>query len=464
MQRTSTIVCSLAAALTGFAAHAATPRHTFTFDTNIQASDSGAVLTDHGGRLENGAYVFEANEGLTLTSALANPATYSIEMRFQLDDLTSGFWRKLIDFQAQTSDAGLYLLQGQLRFFPESTTGVAVVGESEWATVVLTRLPDGTVSGYVNGALQWTGTIGGGESATNTLVFLRDDERTDFREVSAGRLDYLRIYDDVLSGQEVADLTAPEVALVERDLFVPGDGLLTYDPGTGNEWLDLTQTIDESINSINSGVGGWTDLGFRAANEDEVNALWLALGVDEIGPTSVANVAGVETLHELLGCTFSCNTAGVDRASGAVLRNDGNGARGSTVDVYYNNDPTDARAYYSSSLTLDSTNFTRGIYLVRSATTVDSDNDGVGDDLDNCTETFNADQRDSNADGFGNLCDADLNDDNVVNTVDLGLLRVAFFTSDADADFNGDGTVNVLDLGILRARFFTAPGPSGLAP
>lgn len=91
----------------------------------------------------------------------------------------------------------------------------------------------------------------------------------------------------------------------------------------------------------------------------------------------------------------------------------------------------------------------------------DSDEDGVPDASDNCTETANAAQTDADADGYGNLCDADLNNDCVVNTTDLGLLRVAFFSSDAAADFNSDGIVNVTDLGLMRTAFFAAPGPSG---
>ncbi|MEO1574580.1 MAG: proprotein convertase P-domain-containing protein, partial [Pseudomonadota bacterium] len=82
----------------------------------------------------------------------------------------------------------------------------------------------------------------------------------------------------------------------------------------------------------------------------------------------------------------------------------------------------------------------------------DSDGDGIADDVDNCTLAANPDQTDSNGDGFGNACDADLNNDCVVNVVDLGLLRSVFFTADADADFNGDGIVNVVDLGWKKPR------------
>ncbi len=92
----------------------------------------------------------------------------------------------------------------------------------------------------------------------------------------------------------------------------------------------------------------------------------------------------------------------------------------------------------------------------------DVDTDQVPDINDNCTLVANGNQRDTDDDGFGNACDADLNNDGIINVIDLGLLRTRFFTTDEDADFNGDGTVNVIDLGILRVAFFGTPGPSGV--
>ena len=89
----------------------------------------------------------------------------------------------------------------------------------------------------------------------------------------------------------------------------------------------------------------------------------------------------------------------------------------------------------------------------------DADGDGIVDTADNCLSVPNANQRDSNADGFGNACDLDLNNDGIVNAVDLGRLRDVFFTADADADANGDGQVNAVDLGLMRNAFFTSVGP-----
>ncbi len=94
----------------------------------------------------------------------------------------------------------------------------------------------------------------------------------------------------------------------------------------------------------------------------------------------------------------------------------------------------------------------------------DSDLDGVPSGCDNCTSTANPPQRDTDGDGFGNVCDADLNDDGIVNFGDVSLFVSAFGTSDPDADFNGDGVVNIGDVSILVALYRSPPGPSGLVP
>ena len=92
------------------------------------------------------------------------------------------------------------------------------------------------------------------------------------------------------------------------------------------------------------------------------------------------------------------------------------------------------------------------------------DGDGVGDACDNCSVIPNADQRDTNLDGFGNICDADLNNDLLTNLSDFSLFRTAFGTADPDADFNDDGSVNLSDFSTFRSLFGSAPGPSAVAP
>lgn len=93
----------------------------------------------------------------------------------------------------------------------------------------------------------------------------------------------------------------------------------------------------------------------------------------------------------------------------------------------------------------------------------DTDGDNLADNQDNCSAVANANQRDTNNDGYGNICDADLNNDGIVNQADAGLFRQAFGSTNADADFNGDGIVNQVDNGIFRSLFGAEPGPSGTA-
>ena len=90
---------------------------------------------------------------------------------------------------------------------------------------------------------------------------------------------------------------------------------------------------------------------------------------------------------------------------------------------------------------------------------VDTDLDGIHDLADNCLQTANPDQLDSNGDGYGNACDPDLDGDNDVDTADLALMKAAFFGSDADADLDGSGGVDFLDLGVMASFYGGAPGP-----
>ncbi len=98
----------------------------------------------------------------------------------------------------------------------------------------------------------------------------------------------------------------------------------------------------------------------------------------------------------------------------------------------------------------------------------DQDEDGVPDPADNCLVLPNPEQLDSDLDGYGNLCDADYNNDGAVGISDFNHLRSQFDLDSGDPGFdpavdaNGDGAIGIPDFNALRGAFGEPPGPSGL--
>ena len=142
------------------------------------------------------------------------------------------------------------------------------------------------------------------------------------------------------------------------------------------------------------------------------------------------------------------------------------------------------------------------------ATDNDLDDDGVNDKIDNCIpwsdfpsdrdaaynpRTHGSGQPDTDKDGFGNRCDCDFNNDDVVDLADVGFLTQVAGAVDTDRypgetsenyldlawgeettvdgilvtpelmDHNADGRVDVLDLNILMGSLGHKPGPSSVA-
>ncbi|NNF17860.1 MAG: hypothetical protein HKN70_14040, partial [Gammaproteobacteria bacterium] len=111
-----------------------------------------------------------------------------------------------------------------------------------------------------------------------------------------------------------------------------------------------------------------------------------------------------------------------------------------------------------------------GLQTTGACAIVDTDGDGVLDDVDNCITVINPDQRDSNGDGHGNFCDYDYDNNCVTQFPDLGIFGAAFGSVTGDANYNADtdrdnnGVVNFLDLGAppnnFAGYFLAPPGPS----
>ena len=97
----------------------------------------------------------------------------------------------------------------------------------------------------------------------------------------------------------------------------------------------------------------------------------------------------------------------------------------------------------------------------------DTDRDGVFDYLDNCTLVTNPTQIDSDNDGFGNICDADFDNNGIVGISDMGtVLRCMAMPGVLcdQTDLNGDGTTSMDDITLFRNYFGKPPGPNGSLP
>jgi hypothetical protein len=98
----------------------------------------------------------------------------------------------------------------------------------------------------------------------------------------------------------------------------------------------------------------------------------------------------------------------------------------------------------------------------------DTDSDGNCDLIDNCTLFPNAPPLDcdTDGDGYGNPCDGDFDQSNVVNATDFSALFLPDFILTVDSGIGSDmdcsGVVNATDFSVYFLPQFsqTFPGPS----
>jgi hypothetical protein len=92
------------------------------------------------------------------------------------------------------------------------------------------------------------------------------------------------------------------------------------------------------------------------------------------------------------------------------------------------------------------------------ALAADGDADGVADGSDNCPVTANSDQSDADGDGYGDRCDADHDNNGVVDTADFDILMAAFGSAEGEPEFfaagdhDGDGVIAGSDLAFTQGH------------
>jgi len=106
------------------------------------------------------------------------------------------------------------------------------------------------------------------------------------------------------------------------------------------------------------------------------------------------------------------------------------------------------------------------LYLPLVYADVDTDNDGIIDTEDNCVDVYNPDQRDTNQDGYGDICDPDLDNDGDITSKDGDTIEALYGLTpenldwNPDADLNGDNEIEMPDVIIWMDMYGEQPGPS----
>ncbi len=435
--------------------------HVFTFDSGLNDYVGEATLENFGGTVSDGLYNVDVDQGLSITSTEFDSTSYSIEMIFRFDSFLTT-WKKVIDTNTLTLDEGIYLRGSSVYYYAQGESGPTTLVEGEDIHLVMSRDASGETRTYINGVFQFGTTPLSSAALNNTLYFFQDDTVTN-NEEAPGSVDLIRIYNGALTPAQASALSSNTTLLTEHDLTDSADGLVTREITTNNEWLDLPLTTNTSINDISADVGGWQSSGFRVATTSEVRALWHATGLVSFNDLSVENASVIENYHELLGCTLSCDGSGVDRATGMYIENPTitNGIGLIQSEIHYNASPVDAEAYRLGSTFADNRVSSWGVYLIREQLVEDTDGDGIDNQFDNCIEHSNADQTDSDRDGYGNRCDPDFDNSGTVNFVDVSSWAPFFNTSGSGVpDLNNDGVFNFLDFTIITGFYLQPPGPS----
>lgn len=205
--------------------------HRYTFAGDLSDKTGGAALTALlPGTFEAGGYRFPANGGLSLDAAAIPQRTYTIDMEFSFDEVTS--WRKVLDFDGGVLDRGLYVYSGALEMVlianpgnGDFLTSAAMFSPGVLYRLTVTRDASDRFTAYLNktpiAALRSiveavpTNTPGFfefddlGRATTinaSTLCWFVDDTATSQSEAAGGVVRQITVWNVALTPQQVAAL------------------------------------------------------------------------------------------------------------------------------------------------------------------------------------------------------------------------------------------------------------------
>lgn len=185
--------------------------HQYELNGNLNDAKNGAPLTALGGTLGASGYAFTQNKGLALQYALGS--VYTVDMVFKLanDNLN---YQRILNFQYATKfDDGLYVSTDHFCFYRGSCLNGATFATQQNMRLTLTRDANALVTAYYNGAEMFSFDDSSGIGQANLtgdrkLSFFKDDGAGEY---ATGSVDFIHLYDNALTKQEVAALGSADM-------------------------------------------------------------------------------------------------------------------------------------------------------------------------------------------------------------------------------------------------------------
>lgn len=195
--------------------------HQYELNGNLNDTLGGLALVSSGGVLDYQHYNLAEDKGLRLQYQIG--PVYSIDMAFQFDEL--GTYKRIMNFfDVRSTDYGLYATgtgPGTFRLYPDSHTG-GTIAKGTPVHLTVTRDALNIFRMYVNGNLAASiqDASGYANPGTRLVSFFEDGALSN--ESPQGWVDYIRIYDHVLTANEVYNLPGAVAGNPQADVPEPG--------------------------------------------------------------------------------------------------------------------------------------------------------------------------------------------------------------------------------------------------
>jgi VCBS repeat-containing protein len=243
-----------------------------------------------------------------------------------------------------------------------------------------------------------------------------------------------------------------------------GDGTIGYDPNGQFEALGAGDTATDTFTYTASDGNGGFDTATVTVTIDGVNDAPVV--TSSASATVLEGQSGVlytATADDPEGDTVTYALQGVSPAILAIDANTGDltfvGGGPDVASLPDDTDPTIAQGRGSTDFVFDilaTDGDLTDTFQFTLTVQADSDGDGVADIADNAIFAANTDQRDTDGDFYGNVIDADYDQDLDVDFLDFSAFSARFGTTDPDADFDADGDVDFLDFSAFSSLFGTS--------